>query len=435
MKKNHKNIVYVGLSADILHSGHINILNIAKKYGDVVVGLLTDKAISSYKKLPHLNYEQRYTVLKNIKFVKKVIPQKTLSYLENLEKVRPNVVVHGDDWKEGVQKKTRYEVLKYLKKTKGKLIEPKYTKGISSTVIKKKLNSIGISSDTRKSKLKRLIEAKDIVRIIEAHNPLSGLIAESVNVKINNSIREFDGIWSSSLTDSTVRGKPDNQSVDYATRIIGQNEILEVTKKPIIFDGDNGGRIEHLPYMVRSLERLGVSALVLEDKKGLKRNSLFADQTRANQDSINSFKKKISLAKKSTISDDFLIIARIESLIFGKGINDALKRAISYSKAGADCIFISCKKKNPKEIFNFSKKFKNTRFFKPLVAVPSTYSKTYEKDLIKNGFKIVIYANQLLRASYPAMLKCAEQILTNQRSLEAEKNLMSIDKILTLIDQ
>lgn len=432
MKK--KKLVYVGLSADILHSGHINILKTAKQYGEVVVGLLTDKAIASYKKLPHLNFEQRYEVLKNIKMVSSVIPQKTLSYLGNLRKIKPDYVVHGDDWKEGVQKKTRDEVVQFLKKNKGKLVEPKYTDGISSTEVRKKLNSIGVSSDSRKAKLKRLIEAKEIVRVIEAHNPISGLIAELTNFKKNNKTREFDAIWSSSLTDSTVRGKPDNQSVDYATRIMGQNEILEVTTKPVIFDGDNGGRIEHLPFMIRSLERLGVSAVVLEDKKGLKRNSLFADQTKANQDSISSFNQKIITAKKSTVSDDFLVIARIESLIFGKGVDDALKRAISYSKNGSDCIFISCKEKNPKELFEFSKKFQKSDYFRPLVAVPSTYSKTYEKDLIKNGFKIVIYANQLLRASYPAMKKCAEEILKNQRPFEAEKKLTSIKEILTLIE-
>jgi len=431
MKK--KKIVYVGFSADILHSGHINLLRIAHKYGNVIVGLLTDKAISRYKKLPHLNYNQRFEVIKNIKFVKKVIPQNTLSYLDNLKKIKPDIVVHGDDWKEGVQKKTRNEVIRYLKKTKGKLVEPGYTAGISSSIIKKKINSIGISSDTRKEKLKRLIEAKDLVRVIEAHNPLSGIIAELTSVKKDGVEREFDAIWSSSLTDSTVRGKPDNQSVDYATRLMGQNEILEVTNKPIIFDGDNGGRIEHLPFMIRSLERLGVSAVVLEDKKGLKKNSLFVSQNQSNQDSISSFRKKIITAKKATVSDDFLVIARIESLIFSKGVDDALKRAISYSKAGADCIFISCKEKNPKEIFEFSKKFQKSDYFKPLVAVPSTYSKTYEKVLIKNGFRIVIYANQLLRSSYPAMKKCAEQILKNQRSFEAEKNLISIKEILTLI--
>jgi phosphoenolpyruvate phosphomutase / 2-hydroxyethylphosphonate cytidylyltransferase len=432
MKKNKK--VYVGLSADILHSGHINILKVAKKYGDVTVGLLTDKAIASYKKLPHLSYEQRCEVLKNIKMVSKVIPQKTLSYLGNLRKVRPDFVVHGDDWKEGVQKKTRDEVVNFLKKIKGKLIEPNYTDGISSTIVRNKLHSTGVSPDNRKAKLKRLIEAKDIVRIIEAHNPISGLIAELTNFKKNSVVREFDAIWSSSLTDSTVRGKPDNQSVDYATRIMGQNEILEVTTKPVIFDGDNGGRLEHLPFMIRSLERLGVSAVVLEDKKGLKRNSLFKDQSKANQDSIISFNKKIMAAKKATVSDDFLVIARIESLIFGKGVDEALKRAISYSKAGSDCIFISCKENNPKELFEFSKKFQKSDYFRPLVAVPSTYSKTYEKDLIKNGFKIVIYANQLLRASYPAMQKCAEQILKFQRPFEAEKNLTSIKEILTLIE-
>ena len=432
MKK--KKLVYVGLSADILHEGHINILKIANKLGDVIVGLLTDKAIASYKKIPHLNYKQREIVLKNIKFVKKVIPQKTLDYRPNLRIIRPNFVVHGDDWKIGIQKQVRLNVIKTLREWGGKLIEPKYTKNISSSLIKKNILKVGTSSDTRMSKLKRLIEAKNIVRILESHSALTGMIIENLKIVKNNNFFEFDGMWSSSLTDSVLRGKPDNQSVDYSTRITGLNEIFEVTTKPLIFDADNGGRIEHIPYMIKSLERMGVSAAIIEDKVGLKKNSLFKDQKGAKQDSIIGFSKKIKKAKNATISDDFFIIARIESYILGKGLNDALKRAEAYSKAGADAILIHSKENNPNQIFEFAKKFLKSKYFKPMVAVPSSYSKTYEKDLIKNGFKIIIYANHLMRASYPAMLNAAESILINERSFELEKKIIPIKEIINLVE-
>ena len=270
-----KILVYVGLSADILHEGHINILKTANKLGEVTVGLLTDKAIASYKKIPHLSYKQREIVLKNMKYVKKVIPQNTLDYRPNLNLLKPKYVVHGDDWQTGIQKVTRMQVIKTLKKWNGKLIEPKYTKNISSSVIKENILRVGTSPDKRKSKLRRIMEAKKIVRILESHSALTGLIIENLKVIKKQNYLEFDGMWSSSLTDSALRGKPDNQSVDYSTRIQGLNEILEVTTKPIIFDADNGGRLEHLPYMIKSLERIGVSAAIIEDKVGLKQNSLF----------------------------------------------------------------------------------------------------------------------------------------------------------------
>tara|TARA_A100001015_G_scaffold298098_1_gene380393 strand:- start:2294 stop:3592 length:1299 start_codon:yes stop_codon:yes gene_type:complete len=431
MKK--KKLVYVGLSADILHEGHINILKLANKLGDVTVGLLTDKAIASYKKIPHLSYKQREIVLKNIKFVKKVIPQKTLDYRPNLQIVKPNFVVHGDDWKIGVQKQVRLNVIKTLRKWGGRLIEPKYTKNISSSLIKKNILKVGTSPDTRKSKLRRLIEAKDIVRILESHSALTGMIIENLKIIKNQKFFEFDGMWSSSLTDSALRGKPDNQSVDYSTRIASLNEIFEVTTKPLIFDADNGGRIEHIAYMIKSLERMGVSAAIIEDKIGLKKNSLFKDQKGAKQDSISGFSKKILKAKNATISNDFFIIARIESYILGKNLNDALRRAEAYSKAGADAILIHSKENNPNQIFEFAKKFIKSKYFKPMVAVPSSYSKTYEKDLIKNGFKIIIYANHLMRASYPAMVNAAKTILMNKRSFELERKIIPIKEIINLV--
>lgn len=427
-----KKIVYVAMSADILHEGHINIINTARKYGEVIVGLLTDKAISSYKKIPTLNYKQREVVLKNVKFVKKVIPQNTLDYRPNLKILKPDYVIHGDDWKIGPQKKTRKQVIATLKKWGGKLVEPKYTENISSTNIKSKILS-SLSPNNRVSILKRLIDNKQIVRILEAHSPLSGLIAENIKIEKGKKINQFDGMWSSSLTDSSIKGKPDNQSLDFSSRYSGIGDLFDVTTKPLIFDADNGGRLEHLPFTVRTLERLGVSAIMIEDKVGLKKNSLFQDQTGVKQDSIKEFCKKIQIIKKSRLSKDFLIGARIESFILGKGLKDGLRRAEAYSKSGADLILIHSKEKTPKEIFSFSKVFKNSKNFKPLVSVPSTYSKTTEKMLFENGFKIVIYANQMLRAAYPAMQAAARSILKNQRSHELESKISSVKEVINLI--
>ncbi|ARJ49226.1 phosphoenolpyruvate mutase [Candidatus Pelagibacter sp. RS40] len=426
-------IVYVGLSADILHKGHINILKTASTYGDVIVGLLTDKAIASYKNIPFLDYEKRKVVIENIKYVKKVIPQTKLDYVENLNLIKPHYVVHGDDWKHGVQKKTRKRVIKVLKKWSGKLIEPKYTKNISSTSIKKQINNILSLTQNRVSRLKRLIKSKDIVRILESHNSLTGIIIDKINVVKNKKKVEFDGMWSSSLTDSATKGLPDNSSLSFSARISSLNDIMDVTTKPLVFDADNGGQIEHLPFLVRSLERSGVSAIIMEDKVGLKKNSLFKNQSDTKQDKPQLFAKKIKKICGSRRSQDFMVIARIESFIVGKGLKDALNRAEIYSKAGADAILIHSKEKTPAEIFSFAKEFRKSKNFIPLVSVPSTYSKVYEKDLIKNGFKLVIYANQLLRSAYPAMQNTAKTILKNRRAFEADKKIIPIKEIINLI--
>ena len=425
-----KKKIYVAFTADILHKGHFNVLNKAASLGETTVGLLTDKAIGAYKQIPFLNYSQREMIVKNLKMVKNVIPQHTLDYRPNLRKIKPDFVVHGDDWKKGILKKTRLQVISELRKWSGKLIEIPYTKNISSSDIKSNIMRPYLQKDNRTSLLSRLIKVKDIVRIIEAHSPLSGLIAEKIQVKEKNQLIGFDGFWSSSLADSLVRGKPDNQSVDLSTRISALNEILDITSKAIIFDGDNGGRIEHLPLTINSMERQGVSAIVIEDKIGLKKNSLFKNQKDTKQDSIKNFCKKIKVAINARKSEDFLIAARIESLILNKGIEDALKRAKAYSRAGADAILIHSKQKNPDKIFKFSKEFKKSGYAKPLIAVPSSYSKTYEKDLIKHGFKIVIYANHLLRASYLSMNNILKSILKNKRSYEGEKYISSISEIL-----
>ena len=430
---NSKKKVYVGLSADIIHKGHINILKTASTYGDVIVGLLTDKAIASYKSIPYLNYEKRKVVIENIKYVKKVIPQETLDYVENLKLIKPHYVVHGDDWKNGVQKKTRARVIKVLKKWSGKLIEPTYTKNISSTSIKKEIKDTISLAQNRVSRLKRLIKSKDIVRILESHNSLTGLIIEKINVVKNKKNYEFDGMWSSSLTDSATKGLPDNSSLSFSARISSLNDIMAVTTKPLVFDADNGGQIEHLPFLVNSLERSGASAIIMEDKVGLKKNSLFKNQSDTKQDKPQLFAKKIQKICSSRKSQDFMVIARIESFILGKGLKDALNRAEIYSKAGADAILIHSKEKTPREIFSFSKEFKKSKNFIPLVSVPSTYSIVHEKDLIKNGFKLVIYANQLLRSAYPAMQNTAKTILKNRRAFEADKKIIPIKEIINLI--
>jgi len=323
--------------------------------------------------------------------------------------------------------------VKCLKKWSGRLIEPKYTKNISSTIIKNKILEVGALPQNRVSRLKRLLSSKDIVRILESHNSLTGLIIENTKVTKKNGNIEFDGMWSSSLTDSATKGKPDNSSVDFSSRISSLNDMMDVTTKPLVFDADNGGQLEHLPFLVRSLERSGVSAIIMEDKIGLKKNSLFKDQKNTKQDQPQLFAKKIKQICNSRNSQDFLVIARVESFILGKGLNDALKRAEIYSKAGADAILIHSKEKTPAEIFSFAKVFRKSKNFIPLVSVPSTYSKVYEKDLIRNGFKLVIYANQLLRAAYPAMQFAAKKILENSRAFEIEKKIIPIKEIINLI--
>lgn len=421
------------MSADIIHPGHLNIIHEAQKLGKVIVGVLTDEAIASYKRLPYLNYEQRAAVVSNLKGVSEVIPQTTLDYVPNLKRIKPDYVVHGDDWKEGVQKETRQKVIDCLKEWNGKVIDIPYTQGISSTQLNEKLKEIGTTPEIRQKRLKRLIEAKPIVRILEAHSGLTGLIIENASVSINGVKKEFDGMWSSSLTDSTSKGKPDIEAVDLTTRLQDLNNILECTTKPIIFDGDTGGKIEHFVFTVRTLERHGISAVIIEDKIGLKKNSLFGTDAIQTQDTIEHFCEKIKAGKRAQITKDFMIIARIESLIAGKNVEDALERADAYVKAGADGIMIHSKDKSGEDIKEFCKKFRGLHPSIPLVVVPTTYNHIKEEELAEWGANIVIYANHMLRSAYPAMMRTALSILTNERSYEANEYCMPIKEILELI--
>jgi phosphoenolpyruvate phosphomutase / 2-hydroxyethylphosphonate cytidylyltransferase len=424
--------VYIAMSADIIHPGHLNIIKIARELGEVTVGLLTDEAVASYRRLPYLTYEQREIIVTNLKGVKEVIPQKSWDYTENLRKIRPHFVVHGDDWQTGIQKNSREKVIATLKEWGGELIEAKYTPGFSSKELNVSLLDIATTPETRRKRLKRLLNSKPIVRILEAHNGISALIVENITVNENGLDREFDGIWVSSLTDSTAKGKPDIELVDLTSRLGTVNDILEVTTKPLIIDGDTGGKPEHFSFAVRSYERLGVSAIIIEDKVGLKRNSLFGNDVVQTQDGIESFCEKIRIGKQAQATTDFMIIARIESLILEKGMDDAIARAKAYIKNGADGIMIHSKKNDPKEIFEFSRLYKSFEQRVPLIAVPTIYNSVKEEELADNGVNLVIYANHLLRSAYQAMEEAAKIILANHRALEADKICMPIKDILTI---
>lgn len=426
--------VYLGMIGDIMHPGLINIINQGAKYGDVMIGLFTDKAIATHKRLPYLSYEQRKNVIENIKGVSSIVPQDDWSYVPNLLKYKPDYIIHGDDWLYGPDKYIRDDVFKTMEKLGGEVIEIPYTKGISASGLKEEIDSLGVTPQVRLASLRRLISAKPIVRILESHNGLTGLIAEHTSIEINGQHREFDGMWASSLTDSTSKGKPDIEAVDLTTRLHDLNDTLEVTTKPVIYDGDTGGKLEHFVFTVRTLERLGISAVIIEDKVGLKQNSLFGTDAIQTQDTIDGFCNKIRAGKDAQITRDFMIISRCESLIAGKPVDDALERCHAYVAAGADGVMIHSKNRDGNDIKEFCQRFRQQDPHTPIVAVPTTYNQFTEEELAEWGINIVIYANHMLRAAYPAMVKCAERILETSRSLEAsEEYCMPIRQILNLI--
>ena len=426
---NKEKTVYTVMGTDSIHAGHINIINESSKLGKVVVGVLTDDAISTFKRVPAIPYELRKKTIENIKGVDKVIPQYTLDYTDNLRKIKPDVVTNGDDWREGVQKETRDKVIQVLKEWDGELVEIPYTKGISSTLLIEDFRKNGITPEQRLNLLRRLINCKPIVRAIEAHGGLSALVAE--NTKVDG--KEFDAIWESSLTDSSSKAKPDIELVDFTSRTHTINEIIDVTTKPIIVDGDTGGLAEHFVFMVKTLERLGVSAVIIEDKTFPKRNSLLEGADHV-QESIPKFCKKIAAGKKASVTDDFMIFARIESLIAGKSVEDAIERARAYIKVGADGIMIHSKDKTPDKILEFCEQYKKFKHRVPLIAVPTTYNTITEKELIKAGVNVVIYANHLLRSSYKAMEDTAKMILKNERPYEAESNCYPLKDLFEIIN-
>jgi len=425
--------VYMAFSADYVHSGHMRIIKEGQKLGELTVGLLTDEAIARYKKTPTLNYNQRKEVIENLKGVHSIVPQTTPEYTENLEKIKPDYVVHGDDWKVGFGSKMREDVINTLKKWGGKLVELPYTPGLSSSYITDTLRQNGISSVNRQKSLRHMLSIKPLVRILEVHNGLCGLIAEKTKIEKDDKIVEFDGMWESSLTDSLSKGKPDNASVDMSSRVSTIEQILEVTTKPIIVDADNGGLNEHFRFSVRTLERLGVSAIIIEDKIGPKRNSLFGTEVHQEQDSPDAFAEKIRVGKASQVSPDMMIVARIESLILQQGMDDALLRAKKYVEAGVDGIMIHSREKTPDEILEFCQKFRAFSKDIPIIVVPTSYDTITEDELAKAGVNVVIYANHLLRSAYPSMVKTAETILRSGRASEVREYCLPVKEIINLI--
>lgn len=427
--------VYICFSTDVIHGGHINIIEKAAQLGAVTVGILSDEAIASYKRFPILNFEERKTIISNIKGIEKVVVQNSLNYAENLRKYKPDIVVHGDDWTEGFQKPIREEVISILKEYGGELVEFPY----SDKEEYKRLDSYYQEQlsvpDMRRGRLKKLLNMKKCISVLEAHSGITGLIAEKTKVYQDGKTYQFDAMWVSSLCDSTAKGKPDIELVDMSSRLRTIDDIMEVTTKPIILDGDTGGLIEHFVYTVKTLERMGVSAIIIEDKTGLKKNSLFGTDVAQTQDTIENFSAKIRAGKKAQKTNEFMIIARIESLILEKGMEDALERAFAFVNAGADGIMIHSRKKDPSEIFDFIEKFRSQDKITPIVVVPTSFNQVTEEEFKEKGVNIVIYANQLTRSGFPAMKKTAETILMNHRAKEADEMCMPIKEILTLIPE
>ncbi len=423
--------VYVGFTLDVVHTGHLTVLERAASLGHVTLGVLTDKAVTGHRPLPIVDFEQRKRIAIGLKGVSKVIEQNQWSYVPNILELRPDYFVHGDDWV-STEPQLRESVITALSEYGGTLIETSHEEGVTNAT-DRYLRSFQMTSGARLSTLRRLISCKPIARFIEAHNPMSALIAETLVSNRSGQRIVFDGFWSSSLTDSTSMGLPDIEVLDFSRRINNINSIFDVTTKPMIYDADTGGIGEHLAINITTLQRLGVSAVIIEDKTGLKKNSLLGNEVPQTQDKIESFSQKITIANKAKVDPNFMVIARIESLILEAGMDDALTRAKAYIEAGADGIMIHSRKKTPDEVFKFSNLFRDSYSSIPLICVPTSYNKVTETELANNGFNVVIYANQLLRSAYPAMYNAAKSILENGRAYEVDQSLMSIKEILNLI--
>ena len=427
--------IYLCLCSDVIHGGHIAMINEAKKYGDVIVGALSDEEIIKYNYFPTVSLENRISLYQSISGVSKVVVQRSLMYDDIIPSLKPDYVLHSDSWRNGVEFTVRAHVKELLSAYGGELIEISEPKSDEAKQFKRIHRERLAMPEFRRKRLRELIKLCPIVKIIEAHSGLTGLIAEKTVVESNGTLEQFDAMWISSLCDSIDKGKPDIELVDMSSRLRTIDDIMDVTSKPIILDGDTGGLTEHFVYNVRTLERMGVSAVIIEDKTGLKKNSLFGVDVVQTQDSIEDFSAKITAGKKAQLTDDFMIIARIESLILEQGIDDALTRARAYVKAGADGIMIHSRTETPNEIFDFCDLFRKEDQTTPLVVVPTSFNYVTEEELKSHGVNIVIYANQLMRAAFPAMTKTAETILKHHRSLEADEMLMPFKDIISLIDE
>lgn len=426
--------VYTCFSTDVIHEGHLNIINKATGYGEVIVGVLSDEAMVRFDRFPTISFEERMEMVRKIPNVSKVIPQTEVMYDHVIREIHPDIVIHGDNWLSGPLKAIRDNVEQLLLEYGGKIIDVPYTYNENVKHVEDRVKAKLAMPEFRRKRLKQLLKIRPIVKALEVHSGLTGLIAEKTVVEHEGKFDQFDAMWISSLCDSTAKGKPDIELVDMTSRFRTIDDVTEVTTKPIIFDGDTGGLTEHFVYTVRTLEKMGVSAVIIEDKTGLKKNSLFGSEVAQTQDTIENFSAKISAAKKAQLTDDFMIIARIESLILERGMNDALQRAYAFVKAGADAIMIHSRKKDPAEIIDFCDRFRTENKDTPMVVVPSSFNTITEEELAAHGVNIVIYANQLTRSAFPAMQKTAEDILRYHRAKEVDDRLMPIKDIITLID-
>ena len=431
----YNNVVYTCFCTDVIHEGHLNLINEAKKYGDVVVGVLCDSEMVKYNRFPLKSTKERVELVEEIPDVSKVIIQDNIMYDDVVAQLRPDYIIHGDNWSDDSMMIIKQNILNVLDKYGGELIEVPYTFNPKVQKIDRQMREKLAMPELRRARLRKLLDMVPIVKTMEVHSGLTGLIVEKTVIAEENYIDQFDAMWISSLCDSTEKGKPDIELVDMTSRFRTINDIMEVTTKPIIFDGDTGGIAEHFVYTVRSLERMGVSAVIIEDKIGLKKNSLFGTEVEQTQDDIEHFCEKIRAGKDAQLSNDFMIIARIESLILEQGMDDALKRAFAFRDAGADGIMIHSRRKEPDEILEFCDKFRAKDKETPIIAVPSSYNTITEEELIAHGVNIVIYANQLLRAAFPSMQNAAKSILKHHRAHEIDEELLSIKDIITLIDE
>ena len=427
--------VFMSMSTDVIHGGHINIIRKAAELGELTVGVLSDETVASYKRYPLLSCEERMKIVAAIQGVARVVRQEGLSYRSVIRDLRPDVIVHGDDWRVGIQQPIRAEAIRLLAEYGGELVEFPYTVNAEYDKLEANARLQLAMPDMRRARLKKLIGLKGLVTAIEAHSGITGLIAEKTTVVQEGRTYQFDAMWVSSLCDSTAKGKPDIELVDMTSRFRTIDDIMEVTTKPIIFDGDTGGLTEHFVYTVRSLERMGVSMVIIEDKTGLKKNSLFGTEVAQTQDTIENFSAKIRAGKKAQKTKDFMICARIESLILERGMDDALARAAAFVKAGADAIMIHSRKKDPAEVFEFLARFRAADAVTPVVLVPTSFNAVTEDEFRRRGANVVIYANQLTRSGFPAMQKTARTILENHRALEADALCMPIKEIITLIPE
>ncbi len=427
--------VYTCFCTDVIHEGHMNILKRAAEYGDVYVGVLSDEAMVGFNRFPTISLEQRMEIVKETGLVREVLIQHDVMYDQILKEVRPDYVVHGDNWTEGPEAAIRENVLVNLKKIGGDLIEIPYTYNDNVKRIDDQMKEKLAMPEFRRKRLRQLIAMRPIVKTLEVHSGLTGLIAEKTVVESNGKLDQFDAMWISSLCDSTAKGKPDIELVDMSSRIRTIDDVMDVTTKPIILDGDTGGLVEHFVYNVRTLERMGVSAVIIEDKTGLKKNSLFGTEVEQTQDSIENFCAKIRAGKQALRTEEFMIIARIESLILERGMEDALNRAFAYTEAGADGIMIHSRRKSPDEILEFCRLFREKDAKTPIVVVPTSFNSITEEELSAAGVNIVIYANQLTRSAFPAMQSTAVEILKNHRALEVDSKLMPFKDIIRLIDE